>query len=85
MTRKPIRVNGTAQTRHKLHARLRHLKSGRIAERVFAENERVAVAGMETRRVTCRFQQSEVHAFLAAETFEEFDLHPDQLGERRWF
>lgn len=26
-----------------------------------------------------------MHAFLDAETFEEFDLHADQLGERRWF
>jgi len=49
-------LTGTAQTRHKVHARLRHLKSGRILERVFAENERVAVAEMETRRVTYSYQ-----------------------------
>ena len=78
-------LTGTAQTRHRVHARLRHLKSGRILERVFAENERVAVAEMETRRVTYSYQQGGVHAFLDAETFEEFDLHADQIGERRWF
>ena len=31
-------VSGTAQTRHKLHVRLRQLRSDRITERQFAEN-----------------------------------------------
>jgi translation elongation factor P/translation initiation factor 5A len=45
-------TSGTAQTRHKLHTRLRQLKTGRIIDRVFAENERVPVAQLETRRAT---------------------------------
>jgi len=78
-------ITGTAQTRHRQHTRLRHLKSGRIFERVFAENERVPVAELQTRRVTYSFQQGDLHAFLDAETFEEFDLAAEQVGERRWF
>lgn len=78
-------LTGTAQSKHKLHTRLRHLKSGRIVERVFAENERVPVAELETRRVTYSYQQGDLHAFLDAETFEEFDLTAEQIGERRWF
>jgi elongation factor P len=77
-------LSGTAQTRHKLHTRLRHLKSGRIIERVFAENERVPVAQLETRRVTYSYSQGDRHVFLDADTYEEFALSDAQLGERRW-
>jgi hypothetical protein len=39
-----MHTSGTAQTRHKLQTRLRHLTTGRVIDRVFAENERVPVA-----------------------------------------
>lgn len=78
-------ITGTAQTKHKLHTRLRHLKSGRIVERVFAENERVSVAEMQTRRVTYSYARGDTHVFLDAETFDELELNEAQLGERRWF
>jgi hypothetical protein len=47
-----MHTSGTAQTRHRLHTRLRHLTTGRVIERVFAENDRVPVAALETRRAT---------------------------------
>lgn len=78
-------VSGTAQTRHKLHTRLRHLLTGRVSDRVFAENERVPVAQLETRRATFSYSKGGMHVFLDAETFEEFDLSDEQLGERRGF
>jgi elongation factor P len=77
--------SGTAQTKHKLHTRLRHLKTGHMIDRVFAENERVPVAHLETRGVTYSYSQGDMHVFLDAKTFEELDLHDQQLGERRWF
>jgi len=80
-----LHTSGTAQTRHKLHARLRQLKSGRIIERVFAENERVPLANFETRRVTYSYAQGDTHVFFDAASFEELDLGGEQLGERRWF
>jgi elongation factor P len=78
-------LSGTAQTKHKLHTRLRHLKTGHIMDRVFAENERVPVAHLETRRVTYSYSQDDRRVFLDAETFDELDLHVERLGERRWF
>ncbi len=78
-------TSGTAQTRHKLHTRLRQLKTGRLIERVFAENERVSVAPLETRRVSYSFSRGDTHVFIDAETFDEFELRAEQLGERRWF
>jgi elongation factor P len=77
--------SGTAQSKHKLHTRLRHLKTGRIVDRVFAENERVTVAQMETRRANYSYTRGNRHVFLDADTFEEFDLSDEQIGERRWF
>ncbi|MGA2748633.1 MAG: elongation factor P [Verrucomicrobiota bacterium] len=78
-------VSGTAQTRHKLHVRLRHLKGGHVVERVFAENERVPVVQFETRRITYSYSQGGTHVFIDVETFDELDLSDEQLGERRWF
>jgi elongation factor P len=77
--------SGTAQTKHKLHTRLRHLKTGHMIDRVFAENDRVPVAHLETRRVTYSYSQADMRVFLDAETFEELDLNDERLGERRWF
>jgi elongation factor P len=73
------------QTRHKLHTRLRHLLTGRLIDRVFAESERVAVAPLETRRVTYSYAQADGQVFIDAETYEEFEFTNEQLGERRWF
>jgi elongation factor P len=78
-------LSGTAQTKHKLHTRLRHLKTGHVLDRVFAENERVQVAHLETRRVTYSYTQGDMHVFLDSASFDELDLHDQRLGERRWF
>ena len=77
--------SGTAQTRHRLHTRLRHLTTGHVIERVFAENERVAVAALETRPVTYSYAQADGQVFIDAETYDEFEFTNEQLGERRWF
>jgi elongation factor P len=78
-------VSGTAQTRHKLHTKLRHLQSGRVIERVFADNERVPVVPLETRRITYSYSQAGTHHFLDAATFDELEISEEQLGERRFF
>jgi len=80
-----LHTSGTAQTKHKLHTRLRHLTTGRVIDRVFAENERVPVAALETRRVTYSYAQADTQVFSDAETFEEYEFSNEQLGERRWF
>jgi elongation factor P len=77
--------SGTARTKPKLHTRLRHLKTGHVFDRVFAENERVPVAQMETRRVTYSYPQGSRHVFLDADSFEEYALSDEQMGRRRWF
>jgi elongation factor P len=80
-----LHTSGTAQTRHKLHTRLRHLLTGHIFERVFAETERVPVAQLESRRVNYSYAQGDTHVFIDAETFDEFEFSKERLGERRCF
>jgi elongation factor P len=80
-----MQTSGTAQTRHRLHTRLRNLQTGHIIERVFAENERVTVAPLETRRATYSYAKADTRVFIDIETFDEFEFSDKQLGERRWF
>ena len=80
-----MHTSGTAQTRHKLHTRLRQLKTGHVIERVFAENERVATVQLETRRINYSYSQGASHVFLDADTFDELDLGDEELGQRRFF
>jgi elongation factor P len=78
-------TSGTAQTRHKLHVRLRNLKTGRIFDRTFAENERVPVGQLEHRLVQFSYKQGDTYAFVDTKTFEEITLPAELAGERRWF
>ena len=80
-----MHTSGTAQTRHKLHTRLRHLTTGRLIDRVFGENERVPVAPLETRRVTYSYAHGDTQVFIDVETFVEFEFSNELIGERRGF
>ena len=78
-------ITGTAQTKPKLHARLRHLRTGRLTEHTFSEGERVPLADAQYRRVQFSYHSGEDYVFSDAETFEEMTLSAEQIGERRWF
>ncbi|MGC8991299.1 MAG: elongation factor P, partial [Verrucomicrobiia bacterium] len=78
-------VTGTAQTRHKLHTRLRNLRTGRVADRQFTDNERVSVAALEHRTVQYSYKQGDTYVFLDSESFEELELTAEQVGDRHWF
>ena len=78
-------TSGTAQTRHKLHVRLRNLKTGRVFDRTFAENERVPVGQLEHRLVQFSYKQGDTYTFADTKTFEEMTLPAELAGERQWF
>jgi elongation factor P len=77
--------SGTAQTKHKLHVRLRNLKTGRVVDRTFADNERVAVAQLENRTVQFSYKQGDTYTFMETQTFDEFQLSAELASERQWF
>jgi len=76
---------GTAQTKHRVHTRLRNLHTGRAVERVFSDNERIPVVEIEQRRVQFAYAQADQYVFLDAENYDEYILSAAQVGERRWF
>jgi elongation factor P len=78
-------VSGTAQTRPKLHTRLRHLRTGHLTEHTFSEGERVPLADVQHRRIRFSYHDREDFVFSDVETFEELTLSAEQIGERRWF
>ncbi|MBI2927268.1 MAG: elongation factor P [Verrucomicrobia bacterium] len=78
-------VAGSAQSKHKLHTRLRNLKTGRLTDHVFTDNDRVAVAALEHRRVQFSYRQGDRFVFMDAESFDEVVLTAEQIGERHWF
>ncbi len=76
---------GTAQTRHKFHCKLRNLKTGRILEHVFNENEHINLAELVYRRVVFGYKNGEDYIFTDCETYDEYTLTKEQVGDRRWF
>jgi len=78
-------VSGTAQTRHKLHAWLRHLKTGRLTDHTFPEGERLPVADVQHRRDQFSYPDGQDCVFSDVESFEELTLSAGQIGDRRCF
>lgn len=78
-------VTGTAQTKPKLHVKLRHLKTGRFSDRVFSDNERVPVCELQYRTVQYSYKQADTYVFLDTETYEELTLTAAQIGDRYLF
>ena len=62
-----LHVSGTAKTKHKLHVQLRNLQNGHVFERTFPDNERVATAELEHRRVSFSYVQGGDFVFLDAD------------------
>ncbi|HON07302.1 MAG TPA: hypothetical protein PLW02_04280, partial [Verrucomicrobiota bacterium] len=76
---------GTAQTKHKIHCKLRNLKTGRILERAFNESEHINLADLTYRKVVFSYKNGEDYVFTDCETYDEYTLTRDQIGDRRWF
>ena len=76
---------GTAKFKPKLHVRLRHLTTGHVLDRTFADNEQVPVADLEHRNAQFSYKEAETYVFLEVETYEQLELSAEQIGERRWF
>jgi len=67
-----------------VHTRLRHLITGRVIDRVFAERSACPWLSWKPPRYL-RYAQGDTRIFTDIETFDEFEFSDEQLGERRWF
>ncbi|MGQ9662171.1 MAG: hypothetical protein ACUVWX_07530 [Kiritimatiellia bacterium] len=80
-----LHVTGAGQTKHKIHARIRNIMSGRHNEHTFQETEQVVLVGIEQRGVVFSYKDGDQYVFLNPDTYEELRLSTDQVGERHWF
>ena len=78
-------VSGTAQTKHKLHVRLRHLKTGRLTDQTLPDGERLPIADVQQCRVQLSYADGKDFVFSDVESFEELTLSAEQIGDRRCF
>jgi elongation factor P len=78
-------VSGTAQTKHKIHVRLRHLKTGRLTEQTLPDGERLPIADVQHCRVQLSYADGKDFVFSDVESFEELILSAEQIGDRRCF
>lgn len=80
-----MHATGTAKFKQKMHLRMRHLPSGRVIERTFADNETVVAADLEQRKATYSYRQDDMLVFLDCETYEPLEIAAQQVGSKLAF
>ena len=63
--------------------KLRNMRTGSIVERTFLTEEKVERAELEERRAQFLYRSDDEYHFMDTETYEQFFLPEDQLGDAR--
>ncbi len=66
-----------------MRTKLRNLRTGAVIERTFRTEEKLPTADLEEKRVQFLYQSGDEFHFMDTETYEQFFLSEDQLGEAR--
>ncbi|MBI2002037.1 MAG: elongation factor P [candidate division NC10 bacterium] len=66
-----------------MRTKLRNLRTGAVIERTFRTEEKLPTADLEDKRVQFLYQSGDEFHFMDTETYEQFFLSEDQLGEAR--
>jgi elongation factor P len=77
-------VQQSGQRHSVLHVRLRHLRTGHLAERSFDEAARFEQPDLQARPHRFLYQDRDGYVFMDAETFEQTTVPPEALGEGKW-
>ncbi len=65
--------------------KLKNMRTGAVIERTFRTEEKLPPAELEERRVQFLYQSGDEFHFMDTETYEQFFLSEDQLGDARRF
>ena len=76
-----LQSSGTAKFKPKLHVRLRHLTTGRVLDRTFADNEQVPVADLENRSAQFSYKEAETYFEEALKTRRNLVLADELIEE----
>ncbi len=68
-----------------LKVKLRNLISGNVLEKTFQGNEKAEEAAVEKKKVNFMYQDEKNAHFMDNESFEQFSLPTEQLGEKKKF
>ena len=71
-----------AQRRPVVKAKLKNLITGNILEQSFVENEKVEEAETETKKANYQYKTENEANFMDNETYEQFSLSLDQVGDK---
>ena len=63
--------------------KLKNMRSGAIVERTFRTEEKLPAAELEEKRVQFLYQSGDEFHFMDTETYEQFFLSEEQLGDAR--
>jgi len=63
--------------------KLKNMRSGAVVERTFRTEEKLPPAELEEKRVQFLYQSGDEFHFMDTETYEQFFLSEDQLGDTR--
>ena len=63
-----------------LTLKLRNLSSGHVVERNFPGDRKLTLAAIENRQAQYIYQDEELHYFMDLETYDQFPLKKEQLG-----
>lgn len=66
-----------------MRTKLRNLRTGAITERTFRTEEKLPTADLEERRAQFLYQSGDEFHFMDTETYEQFFLSEEHLGEAR--
>jgi elongation factor P len=66
-----------------MRTKLRNMRTGAIVERTFRTEEKLTSAELEERRAQFLYQSGDEFHFMDTETYEQFFLAEDQLGDTR--
>lgn len=68
-----------------MRTRLKNLRTGTIIDRTFRTEEKLPGAEIDERRAQFLYRSDEDYHFMDSETYDQFFLRKDQLGEARDF
>ncbi len=66
-----------------MRTKLKNLRTGAVIERTFRTEEKLPPAELEERRAQFMYQKDDEFHFMDTETYEQFFLSVDQLGDAR--
>lgn len=68
-----------------IRTKLKHIKTGAVMERVFGSKDSFDTPDVQTRNMQYLYENGGEFAFMDSQTFEQFSIPKDDLGDAKWY